>query len=160
MAEWISVKERLPKNPQSPEAGKEYLVTVNWSNIYEEDEATSLTYIGCGEWEDINGNDGYNVIAWAKMPEPYEDPTKYRWRFSPDGYGNLRHLYLTAAFPVLTLAEWDFPVEKNNYKNIFTNDEFKALSNYWGFDTGLFVKEEIDDMIAVKYGVPNEEKES
>ena len=144
--DWISVKERLPENPQSPEAGKEYLVTVDWSNIYEEDEVTSLTYIGCGEWEDINGDCGYDVIAWAEMPKAYSNPTKYRWRLSPDGYGNLRNIYLTAISPVLTIAEWDIPVDKDNYKNIFTLDEFLWLSDRWGFDPSLFVREKLDDV--------------
>lgn len=174
MVEWISVKERLPQDPDydacdSCEAEfdcddcrklvNEHLVTiptVPGGKSY----IVVASYHGNGLWEDDYGEILYNVTAWAELPEPYKDQEKYRWRFNPEGYGNLRQLYLTATFPILTLAEWDFPVEKKNYKNVFTEDEVVSLAKYWNFCTGLFVKEEIEDPITGQYTVPDEVSES
>ena len=171
MSEWIRVKDKLPEEPEVKEdcidcegigdcdgylKYKEYLVTevCEFGSFME-----ILFYVGNGKWWDEDGceiEDGY-VVAWRELPDPYEDNTKYRWRFEPKGYGNLRQLYLTATFPVLTLAEWDIPVEKKNYKNVFTEGEVEALSDLWKFDTDLFVKEEIETPIIGQYTIPDEE---
>ena len=174
MVKWISVKEELPREPEydacdncQEEVGcddckrliNEYLVTVptfpdGKSYVF------IASYHGNGVWENECCGIMSNVVAWAEKPEPYKDTTKYRWRFNPDGYGNLRQLYLTATFPILTLAEWDFPVEKKNYKNVFTEADVLALAKLWDFDVNLFVKEEIEDPIAGQYTVLDEVSKS
>jgi hypothetical protein len=45
----------------------------------------------------------------------------------------------------LTVGEWNYPVDTNTFKNVFTNDEFAYLSNVWVFNDSLFVREEIPD---------------
>ena len=88
----------------------------------------------------------HGVLAWAELPEGYKDPAKYRWRLNPEGYGCLRGVYLTAISPVLTVTEWDIAVDKCNYKNVFSIDEYLWLADRWDFNPGLFVKEELSDL--------------
>lgn len=143
---WISVNDRLPEFPKDGEELVEYLVTIG--GTYGLDNlVTSLFFLGDGadgHWEDLVGDYIDDVIAWAEMPEPFKDPSKYRWRLNPSGYGVLRAVYLTAAGPALTIAEWDAPIENDGYKNVFTEKEYAYLAKFWKFDLDLFVREPID----------------
>lgn len=135
---WTFVKDRLPAEPVNDNS-LEYLVTLSDGFV------TSLYYEGDNQWQDYDGLDFSNVVAWMSMPESAIPPKKYRWRLCPDGYGALRKVYLIASGMVLTIGEWDYPVYANTFKNVFTNDEFTYLSNVWDFDDSLFVREEIPD---------------
>ena len=79
IGEWIPCSERLPEEPEElPTENdfieemildgkfKEYNVT-----IYGAEKATTLYYIGNGEWYDEVSGEYYKVIAWRPLPEPY-----------------------------------------------------------------------------------------
>lgn len=150
MSEWISVNDKLPDfsigdcdncDRDCPDEceDQEYLVTIvgRWSTWVE-----SAFYEGDGRWVTPDGEEIEDVIAWMTMPEPYVSPTKYRWRLSPAGYGNLREAYLVASTPFLMVSEWECPTDKSNYKNVFTEEEYYKLSKLWDFDPNLFVPED------------------
>ena len=135
MNNWFFVRDALPVDPVTDE--EEYNVTLSSGDV------TTLFYIGNGRWEDLTDNTDYDVVAWALLPEAAIPPKKYRYRLNPPGYGELREVYLTAAGLALTVAEWDIPVCKDSYKNIFTEKEYGYLSDHWGFDYDLFMAEDI-----------------
>lgn len=65
---WIPVEEDLPEAPKELEDAHcpEFNVTIKGA-----EKATTLKYSWDGAWFDDNGN-GYNVIAWRPLPEPYK----------------------------------------------------------------------------------------
>lgn len=78
---WIPCSERLPEEPEEfptedefieemilDEKFKEYIVTV-----YGVKEATTLYYIGNGDWYDVVSDEYYKVIAWQPLPEAYKE---------------------------------------------------------------------------------------
>lgn len=164
MSEWIRVEDRLPEEPdvqktieecdlrpycdekECTDCSKgEYLVTIRW-NDGSPDETTSLLYAGNGRWEDIEGVEYDDVvIAWMELPKPWKDTTKYKWKLAPWGWGALRTTYLTAVGPALMVADGFVAIDKNDHKNIFTEEEFKYLSEKWKFDPDLFEREEVQD---------------
>lgn len=160
MIEWISVNDHLPDEPDIEKTQKacelkdycpqdecklcsykEYLTTVVWVNGGI--TTTCLQYAGNGKWVDGSYQGDYDVLAWAVLPEPWKDTTKYRWKLNPYGWGGLRQMYLTAVSPVLMVADWDGVFDNSSQKNVFTEDEYKFLAEHWEFDESLFVKEEI-----------------
>lgn len=69
---WISVSERLPREPECEgmidfRDFDEYIVMIK-----DAEEPTTLFYAGDGDWQDVNGI-FYSVGAWMPMPEPYEE---------------------------------------------------------------------------------------
>ena len=132
MDNWHFVKDILPDDIDV------YNVTLSDGKV------TSLFYMGNKRWVNPStGYDDYDVIAWTPMPEPAVPVKKYRYRLNPSGYGNLREVYLTAAGLALTVAEWDIPVCKDTYKNVFTEREYEYLSDHWNFYYDLFTAEDI-----------------
>lgn len=78
--DWIAVKDMLPPEPIKPvenlakiidglEEGEleEYLVTIEGAV-----KATTLYYIGNGEWWDAITQNFYPVVAWCRLPEAYK----------------------------------------------------------------------------------------
>lgn len=78
---WIPCSERLPEEPEELPTEdkyiewmtldgefKEYIVT-----IYGAKEATTLYYIGNGDWYDEISGECYKVIAWQPLPEAYKE---------------------------------------------------------------------------------------
>ena len=79
IGKWIPCSERLPEEPEELPTEddfieemildgkfKEYNVT-----IYGAEKATTLYYIGNGEWYDEASGEYYKVIAWQPLPESY-----------------------------------------------------------------------------------------
>lgn len=72
---WIPTKLMLPPEPtgqmETLNQYEEYLVTIAGSK-----KATSLYYIGEGEWRDNDSEEYhyYKVIAWAPIPQAYNEP--------------------------------------------------------------------------------------
>lgn len=65
---WIPIEKGYPKEPKSVSEIKPYIVTCR--NYV---EAISLSYMGSGEFQDINGHSEiYDVIAWMPMPKVYK----------------------------------------------------------------------------------------
>lgn len=82
---WISSTGRLPEEPHKIpintdevesmiENGdlQEYIVT-----IYGGKSATTLYYVGDGNWYDVLTQEYYDVVAWQPLPEPYKQKTIY-----------------------------------------------------------------------------------
>ena len=71
VGEWIPCSERLPEDPDENlydlEEFPEYNVMIKYAKI-----ATTLHYMGDGEWGDSYGY-GYEVIAWMPLPEAYKE---------------------------------------------------------------------------------------
>lgn len=76
---WIPCSEKLPEEPpEIPQTQeelermflddklKEYIVAIHGGKV-----ATTLYYIGKGEWYDAITQDSYKVLAWQPLPEPY-----------------------------------------------------------------------------------------
>jgi hypothetical protein len=82
---WTFVKDRLPSEPVNDNS-LEYLVTLSDGFV------TSLYYEGDNQWQDYDGLDFSDVVAWRRMPKPAIPPKKYRWRLCPNGYGALREV--------------------------------------------------------------------
>ena len=166
MGKWFSVKDKLPPEPDFAKATEEdfcdvrkycdkqncddccmeeYIVTLE--DPSEGAITSSLMYAGEGLWKDLNGIFFDEVVAWQELPEPWKDETKYRWRLNARGWGRLRSTYLVASGVVLMVADWDIPVCKNSYKNVFTEEEFNYLAEKWEFDPELFEKEKVEEVI-------------
>lgn len=68
---WIPADVKLPPDPDENipfEDLPEYIVTMRWASL-----PTSLTYIGDGEWVDVNGHRVGYPVAWMPMPEVYKE---------------------------------------------------------------------------------------
>lgn len=69
---WIPVSERLPEEPGKdldPDdvlGYPEYIVTIEYA-----EKATTLFYLGEGNWYDEITENYYNVTAWIELPEAY-----------------------------------------------------------------------------------------
>ena len=43
------------------------------------------------------------------------------------------------------IDEWERPIRRKDYRNVFTSSEFNYMSNKWEFDPDLFIPQEVSE---------------
>lgn len=76
---WIDVNEELPKKKRKTQLRESVLVTLRNGVVKEmEYEFKTKEFWETGDinhlehWQEDNNDDGFNVIAWMYLPEPYK----------------------------------------------------------------------------------------
>lgn len=76
---WIPCSEQLPEEPEELPTEDDFIERMILDREFEEynvtiygaSKATTLYYVGNGNWYDELSSEYYKVVAWQPLPEPY-----------------------------------------------------------------------------------------